>query len=581
VKTAAVGSGGAAAPSGFNYAYDRTERWIFFPALINNGDNGNYFGGFVSSEPYSQTLAVANIDPAAATAQLRVVLQGATENFDHVNTLTINGHDLPQIRFRGQARNVSDISVPMAWLGAGDNVLTFTAIGGDDDVSVIETIRLTYAHLYRADSNALAFTASAATQVTVGGFTSASVRVVDLTDPLNVISITPTITTATDGTKSASFLTQGTGNRTLLAVGDDRVQSPAQIVLNEASKWNATTNAANLVIISNRAFVDAANTLKTAREAQGIKTLVVDVQNLYDEFSYGAHGPEAIRSFLQRAGSWATAPHYAVLLGDSSCDPRNYSDAGSFDFVPTKLVATAVIKTASDDWFADFNNTGIPTMALGRIPVRTLGEATAVVNKLVKRGTTPPSGTWGNSVEIVVDRPNGVPFNVGADQTIVPIPSSYTMDRISFATSANPNADVIAAFNRGSLLTDYIGHGSVEVWSNFVFTSADASALTNGDKLPFVVTLNCLNGYFHDNYIESVAEALLKNPTGGAIGAWSSSALTTPSQQIVANTELNKQLFGATPISIGDAILKAKAATTDKDVRRTWILFGDPTLKLK
>jgi len=32
--------------------------------------------------------------------------------------------------------------------------------------------------------------------------------------------------------------------------------------------------------------------------------------------------------------------------------------------------------------------------------------------------------------------------------------------------------------------------------------------------------------------------------------------------------------------SIGDAILKAKQATQDRDVRRTFILFGDPTLKL-
>jgi len=66
---------------------------------------------------------------------------------------------------------------------------------------------------------------------------------------------------------------------------------------------------------------------------------------------------------------------------------------------------------------------------------------------------------------------------------------------------------VTNAFTRGSILTDYIGHGSVETWSDFIFTSTDAATLTNGDRLPFVVTLNCLNGYFHDLYTESMAEA--------------------------------------------------------------------------
>jgi hypothetical protein len=91
--------------------------------------------------------------------------------------------------------------------------------------------------------------------------------------------------------------------------------------------------------------------------------------------------------------------------------------------------------------------------------------------------------------------------------------------------------------------------------------------------------MNCLNGYFHDLYSESLGEALLRHATGGAIGAWVSSATTSPDQQTLMNAEALRQLFaGAT---IGEAVLKAKAATTDKDVRRTFILMGDPTMRLK
>ena len=129
-------------------------------------------------------------------------------------------------------------------------------------------------------------------------------------------------------------------------------------------------------------------------------------------------------------------------------------------------------------------------------------------------------------------------------------------------------------------MTNYIGHGSVDIWSDYVFDSGMAGALTNGDKLPFVVTMNCLNGFFDDIFSHSLSEALMKNPNGGAIGVWASSALTSPDQQLLVNLELYRQIFAGSP-TIGDAILKAKQATTDRDVRRTWILFGDPTMKLR
>jgi hypothetical protein len=41
-----------------------------------------------------------------------------------------------------------------------------------------------------------------------------------------------------------------------------------------------------------------------------------------------------------------------------------------------------------------------------------------------------------------------------------------------------------------------------------------------------------------------------------------------------------RALFAGTT-TLGDATRAAKAATPDMDVRRTWILLGDPTTKLR
>lgn len=571
----------ASTPASFPYSFVRTERTVYFAALTNNGDGENFFGAIVTSYPASEAVTVTNLDPQAGDAKLEIVIQGATEKFNHSVDVSLNGHSLGVVKFKNQARSVSTLNVPVSWLTSGENTLTFTATGGDDDVSVVETARLTYAHRYAADSNALLFTLPGAMAATVSGFTSPQVRAVDLTDPQQPVLLNVVTAAGANNTKSASFTTSGAGVRTILAFGDDRILSPAQIIYNAPSALNSQKNAADLVILTNKAFFTAAKSLQTARNAQGINTMVVDVQNVYDEFSFGAHGPQAIRAFLQRATtSWSKAPHYVILVGDASFDPRSYLGMGSFDFVPTKVIPTLYLKTASDDWFGDFNDSGIPTLAIGRLPVRTAEEAETVIGKLVKR-TGVPVADWAKVIEIINDRPIGVPFELGANLLAASVPAPLSVDRLSFSTLSDPAASVGAAFTRGSLLMNYVGHGSVEIWDDYALTSTSAAALTNGDKLPFVVTMNCLNGFFHDLYTESLAEALMKAAGGGAIGVWASSALTSPDQQLLVNLELYRQLFGSSPQSVGDAILNAKKATTDRDVRRTWILFGDPTMKLK
>jgi hypothetical protein len=180
---------------------------------------------------------------------------------------------------------------------------------------------------------------------------------------------------------------------------------------------------------------------------------------------------------------------------------------------------------------------------------------------------------------MVSDYTSIVSFEQGSAYIAGNLPSTVTTSSIKLGSTPNAPAAILNAFNNGSLMVNYNGHGSVEVWSN-VFGSGQAAALTNGNKLPFVVAMNCLNGYYHDLFTDSLGEVLLRNPNGGATGVWASSALTSPHLQAQMNAELMKHLFTGTT-TIGEAILKAKQSVNDLDVRRTFILFGDPTIKLK
>ena len=93
--------------------------------------------------------------------------------------------------------------------------------------------------------------------------------------------------------------------------------------------------------------------------------------------------------------------------------------------------------------------------------------------------------------------------------------------------------------------------------------------------------MTCLNCYFQDPKLPSLGELLLKVNNGGAVSVWASSGMTDSGNQALMSQEFFRQLFGNPTLTIGQAIKAAKNAPVDNDIRRTWILFGDPAMRLK
>ncbi|HKS22402.1 MAG TPA: C25 family cysteine peptidase, partial [Thermoanaerobaculia bacterium] len=558
------------------FTVQKQERSIFMAALVGHGDDGNFFGPLVSSEPVTQTLNLGNADTASAgNATLEITIQGGTDG-PHPTSVDVNGHNLGTMAFTSQEQKTFTFPVPHSWLIAGANSITFTALGGDMDFSLLASTKLTYQHLLRADSGAFEATLPGGRAATVGGFQSNAVRAIDVTDAANPTELETSVAADPAGGYAASFTPTGNDARVVLVFDSSRILTPTEVASNKPSTWSEKKASADLLIITNAAFTQAASTLVPVRQRDGIAASVIDVEDLYDEFNFGIRGPEAIRSFLQSTLQWKTKPRWVLLVGDASIDPRNYMDMGAADFVPTKLVDTVYLKTASDDWLADVNGDGAPDFAIGRIPVRTPEDAALVFNKITSRGT--PSGTWANTVLSVFDRPIGYDFAAGAAAAGALVPKSMTLQTVDFSQSTN----VLGPLNQGQLLVDYVGHGAVELWGlDGILTSGDAANLGNGNRLPFVVAMNCLNGYFADTFSYSLAEALLEAPNGGAVAVWASSTLTEPDGQDTMNRALFGQLFGGGNLTIGEAINRAKLAVPDPDVRKSWILFGDPSMKLR
>jgi hypothetical protein len=93
--------------------------------------------------------------------------------------------------------------------------------------------------------------------------------------------------------------------------------------------------------------------------------------------------------------------------------------------------------------------------------------------------------------------------------------------------------------------------------------------------------MDCLNGFFDDVYTQSLAESLLLAPNGGGVAVWASSGFTNAQPQTFLDQALLSALAQNPNLPLGAAIIAAKSGITDADVRRTWILFGDPAMKLQ
>ncbi|GAF82284.1 unnamed protein product, partial [marine sediment metagenome] len=271
-------------------------------------------------------------------------------------------------------------------------------------------------------------------------------------------------------------------------------------------------------------------------------------------------------------------PRFVMLVGDAHFDPRNYLGFGDLDQVPTKLVDTDYLKTASDDWFVDFDDNGLPEMAMGRLPVHTAEEAATVVNKIISYEDT--AGSM-NDALLVADENINFDYEGGLNMIENLLPQGMTVSKIFRGQNPTARSDLLASLNQGQLLVDYIGHGSAEIWKGGLFSSSDALNLTNFPYLPFFVSMTCLNGYFQDLQVVSLAEALLKAEQGGAVAVWTSSGLTDPAGQVVMNATLILLLFNGQGLTLGEITVGAKEGISDPDTRKTWILFGDPTMRIR
>ncbi len=553
------------------------ERFIYF-ASLENGERENYFGKVVTADPAVHNLTITNIDPAGPNAVVEVVVQGVTL-VPHRVTVTLNGQEIGEIAFSERATGNIRVTVPQSMLVEGANVVSLATAAGADpaDASLVDSIRIGYTHKATADQNLAIVNVSTRTGArTFDGFTNGQIRAFDVTNPSAVQELTGTVARTANGFGIA--IQPGLSTRRLVVTTLDKALVPASIGVNRPSTWNATSNGANVVYITHRDFAASVAPLKALRESQGYRVAVVDVEDLYDEFSAGLESPAAIRGFVARArATWSVKPTFVTFVGDGTHDPKNYLGAGDFSFVPSKLIDASAVEMASDDWLVDGNGDDLPDVAVGRLPVRTAAEASAMIAKIVAFES---AGTVNRSALLVSDVSDISDFSTTTSDIRDLLPPDYVVSEITrgLDTDAATRQSVLSGANSGPGIVNFVGHGAIDMWRGNLLNAADAGTLANAGRLSVYVSANCLNGYYQDPLLESLGEALLKSPNG-AVAVWASSGATGPEGQRVMLDAFYRVLFSNPALSVGQAAAQAKA-TAAGDVRRSWVLLGDAATKL-
>lgn len=382
-------------------------------------------------------------------------------------------------------------------------------------------------------------------------------------------------------------------------------------------KLRTTSIQADYVVITPARFEEEAQRMEVLREEQvpvdeQMSVEVVHIEDIYDEFSAGTQDPAAIKHFLHHVYFNWQLPRlrYVLLLGDTDYDYRNISGQSKM-IIPTyqKNGNTDVSSYSTDDKYT-FIASGewdrLPDIAIGRLPGQTADQLATMIDKIISYELTPEPGIWRNTITLVADDPLR-PSRTRAELEHISdteglaeiIPSSMQINKIyltEYPEVQDPNSPYIKkpkardAFIQklynGTLLVNYLGHGSPTVWAQEeVFTASDLGLVKTGMRLPFWIAGTCDWAKYDDVNSSCVPEELMLMEDNGAVGILSTTRKTYAVFNEILLSDFFDFLFPETnsgrSLAVGDAVMMAKNITAGSDPNNEkYILFADPAMRL-
>jgi len=409
------------------------------------------------------------------------------------------------------------------------------------------------------------------------------------------------------------------GESAFLVTAADRLRTPAAVVRDRPSHLADTANQADYLMIVHRRLREAIEPLAEIHRSRGLAVEVVDVDDVFDEFSHGIRRPQALRAFLDHAyHRWqAPRPRFVLLVGDASWDVRNEvvregnypalgfrdRDARQFSriqstpyakdahlnhrgLVPTWTLDDALGQAASDNYFVAVDgDDGLPDMAIGRLPVVEPEEVSAIVAKTIRYVTAPPVGPWRRNALFIANEERS--FQSHSDTLARQLSAEgFLPHRVYPESNETSNElhsrELIEAFDAGQMFVHFYGHGGRYIWrtgppdlkkNHDLFTLEHLDQLQPNGRLPVVLSMTCYSAPFDHPNADSIGEKLLRLADRGAVAVLAASWRNSPS---VAWGKAALEELTVPGSTIGEAIQRTKHRITNRAFVETYNLLGDP-----
>ncbi len=272
-----------------------------------------------------------------------------------------------------------------------------------------------------------------------------------------------------------------------------------------------------------------------------------------------------------------------ILIGDSN-------------FVPFRPGLHGNVKGVEGDplYGAIVGNDVYPEVVVSRLSVQTVKQLETVVDKIITYEKNPEiDGQWYSKATGIA---SAEPYWGGEvkdydraellRKTLEGWHYTY-VDKI-YDPSAT-NIQVSQALNEGRGFVNYIGHGEEESWLTSDFRNSDISRLKNGYRTPFIVSVACLNGQFHqrDSFAEQWLAAGSQDDVKGAVAVFASSTNQSWIPPTIGQKEIVNLLASEQMNTIGMlfahgaiAVLEDKSDSAEQTFE-SWIIFGDATMMVR
>ena len=350
------------------------------------------------------------------------------------------------------------------------------------------------------------------------------------------------------------------------------------------SRLKRRGNAADYMIVAPREFAETARALANLRRNDYGNVRIVWLNEIYDEFSAGRVDPYALPRFFEEVNTnWRLAPSTVVIVGKGSLDHKDrmgFSDS----FVPVVMTETPWSLTASDFRLIDADSRDV---SFGRIPITSDEQGLAYVEKIRRQQQqieSPQPALY--QAVLVADNPDDAgDFHTNSDILGQRLQDDFGFDSVNkqyhpSTPSVSSQMQLDSTWETG--LVSYDGHGSATQVGNSSenFILADNVKDLQNVHLPIFASLTCAAGDFTVPGMSSVASAMVLNPDGGAIAAYSPTGLSLDSDAQAIGHAFLDSLYGSGN-RIGDAVKDARLATDgaiQPFMQRMYSVVGDPAI---